>query len=292
VTVAEQARGYTAEALAVTPLNGKIPVLKEWQTQPMPTDSDLVSWFSSGSRNIGIRTGVISRLIAIDIDGDEGKHAFESARMPEGLREKFALTRMTRTGGGGYHILLRFSLSDFPDGVQTTKLWHKVGVKGEVLLQGNNRQIVSPPSVHPETKKVYETNGRGIVEITKAEYEELLAAFGKAERWTVGNYQPSQPELEHTNYLTPVKMQAALKLILPHYMKGCRHDVVFALAGTYRKAGVPVDNTERFVRMLCVAAGDDQQKIQDQLRIVREQYKRDINLPTAGRRMLRELLQR
>jgi hypothetical protein len=289
IAMLEAARLYALEGLIVTPLNGKIPMITAWQLQPKPTDSDLISWFATGNHNIGIRTGLISRLAAIDIDA-AGKEVFNQTGFSAGLKDKIANTRMTKTGGGGYHILFRFSLTEFPDGIETVKLWHKAGVKGEILLQGNNRQVVSPPSIHPETKKPYESNCKDLLEITKAEYLEILAAFGKAPKGEVYYFQGPNDEPEYTNKLAPKKMQQALKLLLPHYTKGSRHDIVFSLAGTYRKAGVPQSNTEMFVTMLGNAAGDDRAKIADNLRMVREQYRRDINLPIAGRKMLRGLL--
>lgn len=297
-TMLEAARAYLAEGLipvrlyahdAPVNLPGKRPIDDAWQAKPVPTDGDLVSWFAASQHNIGIRTGLISRLAVVDVDA-EGKEVYEQTQFPEGLKQKLANTRMTKTGGGGYHILVRFNRGELPQGIDTVKLWNKARVKGEVLLKANGGQVVSPPSVHPDTKKPYISNGKPIIEITKTEYLQLLAAFGKQPKDETPYLAGPVDEPDYKNALTPAKMQTALGLMLPHYTKGSRHDIVFSLAGTYRKAGVPQSNTEQFVILLGNAAGDGRAKIADNLRIVREQYKRDINLPIAGRRMLRELL--
>ena len=49
-----------------TPLVGKRPTLKGWQDRPRETLEEALAWAAKG--NVGLRTGRISGVVAIDVD--------------------------------------------------------------------------------------------------------------------------------------------------------------------------------------------------------------------------------
>jgi putative DNA primase/helicase len=95
-------------------------------------------WFQQEMRNIGIVTGAVSGIVALDIDprhdGDESLAALE--------RQHGTLPPTWRflTGGGGEHILFRHP------GGHIANSTGKVG-KG-IDLRGDGGYIVAPPALH------------------------------------------------------------------------------------------------------------------------------------------------
>jgi putative DNA primase/helicase len=95
-------------------------------------------WFRNSGANVGIATGAISGLFALDIDprhdGDETLAALE--------RERGALPQTVRflTGGGGEHVLFRH-----PGG----RILNSVRTLGPGIdVRGDGGYIVGPPSRH------------------------------------------------------------------------------------------------------------------------------------------------
>jgi len=103
------------------------------------TDAETIErWFQREIQNIGIATGAVSRIIALDVDprhgGDESLAALE--------RKYGALPPTWRffTGGGGEHILFHH-----PGG----HIANSTGKIGKGLdLRGDGGYIVAPPSLH------------------------------------------------------------------------------------------------------------------------------------------------
>jgi len=102
-------------------------------------DADTVSgWFTNASLNIGIVTGAVSGVIALDVDprhdGDETLAALEREHGP--LPETWRFL----TGGGGEHILFRHPGQKVPN---------SAGALGAGLdVRGDGGYIVAPPSRH------------------------------------------------------------------------------------------------------------------------------------------------
>jgi hypothetical protein len=72
--------------------------LKEATTDPAQIKE---WWAKSPNANIGLRTGEVSRLLVIDIDGPEGEESFKRL---EGAYGPFPPTFEVCTGGGGRHL--------------------------------------------------------------------------------------------------------------------------------------------------------------------------------------------
>lgn len=130
----KHAAEYYERGFVVIPLRGKIPVVQNWSAFAASRPSDILieSWESKySSFNIGLVTGKLSGVIAIDIDKDEAKSIVPLS--PVVKKGKKGETRFFKYNG------------------ETNFKRHDVGV--ELLSDGN--QTVLPPSIHPETKESY-----------------------------------------------------------------------------------------------------------------------------------------
>ena len=117
-----------------TPLAGKRPTRKGWQSAPRETLEEALAWAAQG--NVGLRTGRASGTIAIDVD-------------PGGDIEPLGLpgTVTALTGRpGAFHLYFHH---DGPLGNSSGKLGPSIDVKAD------GGQVVFPGSVHPETGAVY-----------------------------------------------------------------------------------------------------------------------------------------
>lgn len=125
---------FLERGLVVIPLRGKIPVIKNWSAfaKTRPSDILIESWESRYSNyNIGLVTGKLSGVVAIDIDKDEAKNLVPPS--PVIKRGKKGETRFFRYNG------------------EVNFKRHDLGI--ELLSDGN--QTVVPPSIHPETGAAY-----------------------------------------------------------------------------------------------------------------------------------------
>ena len=136
-----------------TPLRGKRPFLKGWQSAPRESLQQALEWAAQG--NVGLRTGQISGVVAIDVD--EGGDLF-------GLELPATVT--ATTGGSGMHLYYR---CEVPVGNSSGKLGPHIDVRGD------GGQVVFPGSVHPDTGRTYEwAAGMSPWEIELAELPEHL----------------------------------------------------------------------------------------------------------------------
>lgn len=128
----DHAPKYYDKNLPVIPLNGKIPLIKEWQkfcTQKMDDDFFEMLCNTYQNANIGLCLGPISKIVAIDIDIDDIPNFIPQS--PIVKKGKKGETRFFKYNG------------------ETPFKKHPI----ELLSIGN--QTVLPPSIHPETKKPY-----------------------------------------------------------------------------------------------------------------------------------------
>src|SRR5678815_4495726 len=118
------------------PNTGKHPIGGQWRTRGLSTAADLA--LLPRDANIGILTGLASKLWALDLDPRNGGDASLKA-----LEEEFGAlpeTYLVRTGSGGLHYLFELP-DDFTPGASNMRLPAGLECKGE------GRQIVAPPSV-------------------------------------------------------------------------------------------------------------------------------------------------
>jgi P4 family phage/plasmid primase-like protien len=143
------AKEYWAAGLPVIPLQPrhKRPAITAWTTycREMPSAELQEAWLGNYAEgNLGLPLGAASGLCMIDIDTDDGRvqAAIESVLPPSPWRRK---------GAKGYAAVYRFS------GICTFQIKSSTN-KMLVELLSDGRQVVLPPSIHPDTQAPYEAN--------------------------------------------------------------------------------------------------------------------------------------
>jgi len=132
IRAASVRHGY-AMGWSFTPLAGKKPIRKGWPSAPRESLDEALTWAARG--NIGLRTGLNSRVVVID--ADEGADLL-------GLELPHTVT--AKTGGDGFHFYFTCTV---PLGNSTSKLGPHIDVRGD------GGQVVFPGSVHPDTGRLY-----------------------------------------------------------------------------------------------------------------------------------------
>jgi hypothetical protein len=117
-----------------TPLVGKKPVLKGWQSAPHETLQEALGWAAKG--NVGLRTGRISGVVVIDADPGAD---LSPLSLPE------TVTALTGRPGAR-HLYFHH---DGPLGNSSGQLGPHIDVKAD------GGQVVFAGSVHPETGVMY-----------------------------------------------------------------------------------------------------------------------------------------
>ena len=123
------------------PLDGKIPVLANWQ-QWCKTKRPFNPKDFKG-RNAGIPCGLGNGIIAVDVDDVLKFNAYIKKNqlfLPK--------TRVHQTGNGGFHLICAYPQDGSEYGCRSFK-------NNGFDIRGMGGQVVCPGSIHPETKKVY-----------------------------------------------------------------------------------------------------------------------------------------
>lgn len=122
---------------------GKHPRIHNWQQGERPTVEQVEQWWAQWpDANIGIATGSLSGVVAIDVDDVDAPWPFDQ-QLPD--------TARIRTGNG-YHLL--YQAPDEPLANSVKRLAPGIDVRGEGGL------IVAPPSVH-YSGRTYEWISKG-----------------------------------------------------------------------------------------------------------------------------------
>lgn len=133
----EAARSYVPRTL---PLAGKRPLLPAWPTVTATVELVEEWWQRWPEANVGVRTG--GGLAVLDVDprhgGTEALAALEARYGP------LPATPEVATGGGGRHLYFRA-------GVPVASRDIAPGVE----MKAEGRQVVAPPSLHPDTGRLY-----------------------------------------------------------------------------------------------------------------------------------------
>ncbi|MDQ3853729.1 MAG: bifunctional DNA primase/polymerase, partial [Thermoproteota archaeon] len=223
-----------------------------------PSKIQLDRWFAKNPNyNVGIVTGSISKIVALDVDGPTAGKQVEEARMKmsTNLRIAFDHTMVNKTGSGGAHIIFRVE-DDISD-ISQKKLWTDGKPHSEIKLQGNGHYIVGAPSLHPDgDDKVYQWNGETPALITRQELNELIRLLGGGGSGTVsrleGNFPPSNFEAPDQRPFTTEEMLRLFKWVKPLYIPGDRDAIILYLSGAMRKdAGFSHEAARTFFKLLC-----------------------------------------
>lgn len=130
----EAVRDGYARGWSFTPLDGKAPILKCWQSTERESLQQALAWARRG--NIGLRTGAVSGGIVV-IDDDSGTW------------EPPVPTVAVVTGSGKRHHYFRMA--------EGRSVKNSAGLLApKVDVRGEGGQVVFPGSVHPDTGRPYE----------------------------------------------------------------------------------------------------------------------------------------
>lgn len=129
----------------VTPLSGKKPLLKEWQTFNLEDSRKAaIDKVKRGSaNNIGILTGKKSGIVVIDIDKREnGINNWLNMIKDNKMEETFVV----ETGSGGYHIYYQYD-----ERLSSCRKLTGIGID----FKSDGGQVVAPGSTHSDTGRLY-----------------------------------------------------------------------------------------------------------------------------------------
>jgi hypothetical protein len=130
----DYAIAYIAKGVSVLSLKpkSKQPSLPSWKpfTVSKASIEQLKNWFIDSDNNIGIITGRISSVFAIDIDGQDAYNFFNQkieslSSVDKQLVQSIKDTMRIKTGSGNSNLIFRFDPEEFPigDGLANTILW-------------------------------------------------------------------------------------------------------------------------------------------------------------------------
>jgi KaiC/GvpD/RAD55 family RecA-like ATPase len=178
------------------PLHGKIPQVSGWQklTLEQVNAEQIQQWNAAGLlQNIGALCGEASNnLLVFDFDGLDGYRAFE-AQFPE-----LADTLTVATGSGnGMHVYYRAET--------LPKSTNQLAVPGgHVEIKANGRQVVAPPSVHPDTGAFYELHKSVSIRPLSEKHIQVILDWIAAHNEPEKTYTPESdlppPATAHRNY--------------------------------------------------------------------------------------------
>ena len=217
-------------SLAIFPLNGKYPMISKEKGGHGCKDAtrdraQVESWWSQyPSANIGIATGEINGLLVIDVDikHDQGKYGDESLKALESELGELPQTWVAITGSGGLHYYFKYPVG------------HEISISASQLgedidIRANGGYVVAPPSVHPDTGRLYEWEcGSDPEETPLAELPEKWLERLEKKKVTGEALGESQKKLFEIPETVP---------------EGARNDTIFRYGASLRAKSVPAIKT-------------------------------------------------
>lgn len=212
-TLQDKALELAAKGFTVIPLRGKAPTILGWQLMRKTTPDDIRNWVRLNLlQNIGMVCGAASNnTVVIDFDGMVGYDAFV-AQFPA-----LAETLTVATGSGnGMHVYYKVDL--LPDSRAVMGIMFDGGELANIEIKADGKQVVIPPSVHPDTGKEYTTVKRlPIMNLT-----DISAIWNWAQSLKPQEWQPPQTPRSHSDNdrLNPALLRAVENHFLTHPHKG------------------------------------------------------------------------
>ena len=137
----------------VHPVNGKKPILPDWPALASTDPETIREWWDHyHDANVGIAAGAASNLVVVDVDRPRENNPADGMKNLRALADQHGgvpKTVVARTGRGGWHIYFTCPPDGPPIKNSTAKLCPGVDVKAE------RGSVVAPPSIHPDTGKLY-----------------------------------------------------------------------------------------------------------------------------------------
>ncbi len=123
---------------------GKHPMIKNWRETASCDPVLVAQWWRVWPRaNVGLVTGGLVRLVAIDIDGEIGRASLAALeQMYEPLPE--TLRQTTGREGGGEHFLFTVD-----DDFEMDKIRNRTRMAPGIDIRAEGGLIVAAPSIHP-----------------------------------------------------------------------------------------------------------------------------------------------
>ncbi len=256
--VLKQALEYKQRRLSLILLlsNSKKPRLQNWEKyQSIIADEDqLTQWFSTSENsyhpNIGIVTGVVSKIFAIDIDGEEAQERFQTTI--DDLENKdisYAInnTLKIRTGSGNINIILGFIPDEFIGTNRNLKnriLWRS-GESGhsEIRIKGEGGYIVAPPSIHPNGNRYELVTELDIITLSKGQILKLFDAFSLKKK----SHSKTVEEEQDLRILDDETIANIVDILRPFCRPGVRNDLLMSLSGWLRKENVSKESAFKVI---------------------------------------------
>ncbi|MDP9357332.1 MAG: bifunctional DNA primase/polymerase, partial [Chloroflexota bacterium] len=229
-------------------------------------------WGMWPTANVAVRTGAVSGIAVIDVDGPAGWQAIHEA---ERRRGPLPPTVMAQTGGGGSHLVYAH-----PGRHVRTRQKVLAGVD----IRGDGGYVLVEPSQHASGNAYRWTKGH-------SPHDHPPAALPPA--WVDLLCPPQQerpqegPRPSGSRPLSDADIAAAVELLAPHYEEGIRHDLTLHLAGWLAQQGYAEMATARLIERL---AGDDPERIARLRNATTSYHHFAAGDPVAGWSRLREIL--
>ena len=171
----ESALDFIAQGFNVIPLRGnsKKPRYASWTSRPKLSVDEFQQVYQTGD-NIGIRTGSATTLekglclIVLDVDV-KTSNPDEIENLNSALRELLGDSTDKPTvisGSGGKHYYFTINATELPNKAKSVLAHSQNKVAGTskhewaIELLSSGAHVVAPPSIHPETGRVYEWVGK------------------------------------------------------------------------------------------------------------------------------------
>jgi len=135
-------RGFEPVALRGPADGGKAPIALDWQRGDITMDTLARDFGGAASRNIGLRMGGPRRLIALDIDGADGRASIAAMEAEHGALPATMSSRSGRPDGGAHMVFW------VPADLDIAAIKNAVKFRPGLDVRAQGGQIVVEPSMH------------------------------------------------------------------------------------------------------------------------------------------------
>ncbi len=188
-------------------------------------------WYKQYPRlNIGIRTGEVSGLVVVDLDGDDGLISWAEYDREEHRHQP---TLLAVTGSGGLHFY--FQHPSFQVANSASKIGKGIDIRGE------NGYIVAPPSTHKSGGQ-YQWDGAANPE---------NATLSPLPGWLLPRLVPPTRAPRRS-----APTEVTLPGEIPPITEGQRNVSMASIAGRLRRAGADEQHIADYLARLNMAIGD------------------------------------
>src|SRR5918994_2262116 len=251
--VLKQALEYGQRKLSLIALasKSKKPRLQNWEKYQnmIASEEQLMQWFSTCENSdypkIGIVTGAVSRIFAIDIDGEEAQERFQTTIdniEDRDISNAINNTLKFRTGSGNINIVLGFIPDDFAGvngDLKNRILWRSgESSHSEIRIKGEGGYIVAPPSIHPNGNRYELVTGLDIITLSKEQILRLFDAFSSKKRRKSNTVEEGQ----QLHLLDDETVADVIDILKPYCHPGVRNDLLMSLSGWLRKENVSIES--------------------------------------------------